>query len=166
MDDVEHIKLYFREIYKDLVILSKSENNPPYVSKLTFIEYINLPIIIAEKLFNSFDKDQDGYLNLKEFSKNLVTLYTGTFEQICKIIFCLLDFNHDGIIIPEDVKLLMQYLPLSTQKEYKFQMASLSEISQILVELFQSKTQLKLLANAPTNMFKAILNTTAKSLAV
>ena len=144
VDDVDNIKLYFREIYKDLVLLSKSENNPPYVSKLTFIEYINLPIIIAEKLFNSFDKDQDGFLNLKEFSKNLVTLYTGTFEQICKIIFCLLDFNHDGIIIPEDVKLLMQYLPLSTQKEYKFQMASLSEISQILVELFQSKTQLKL----------------------
>jgi calcium/calmodulin-dependent protein kinase I len=147
--DIDSHKIYFREIYKDLLVRlppeqkSKSDKQP-YITKIIFAEYINLPIIIAEKLFNSFDQDKDGHLNLKEFSKNLVTLYTGTFEQICELIFNLLDFDSDGIIIPEDVKLLMQYLPLNMRNEYKWQMASLDEIDLIINQLFNTQMKLDL----------------------
>ena len=148
--DRDSHKIYFREIYKDLLVRlppeqkSNKSDKQPYITKIIFAEYINLPIIIAEKLFNSFDQDKDGHLNLKEFSKNLVTLYTGTFEQICELIFNLLDFDSDGIIIPEDVKLLMQYLPLNIKNEYKWQMASLDEIDLIISQLFNRKPKLDL----------------------
>ena len=141
--DIESLKLYLREIYKDLISRTKDVSNK-FLTKITFIEYINLPIIIAEKLFHSFDEDKDGFLNLREFSKNLVDLYTGTFEEVVGVVFNILDFDHDGNIIPEDVKLLLQYLPLNTKNEYKFQMASLNEINSIISELFKDKKQLNL----------------------
>lgn len=143
IQDPDLLKTYFREIYKDLISRNDKEKKP-HVSKIIFIEYINLPILISEKLFLSFDHDKDGYLNLKEFSKNLNDLYIGSFEEVTSIIFSLLDFDHDGHIIPQDVKLLLSYLPLNTKNEYKFQMASLSEIDGIISELFNGKKQLNL----------------------
>lgn len=143
IQDPDLLKTYFREIYKDLISRNDKEKKK-HVSKIIFIEYINLPILISEKLFLSFDHDRDGYLNLKEFFKNLNDLYIGTFEQVASIIFSLLDFDHDGNIIPQDVKLLLSYLPLNTKNEYKFQMASLSEIDGIISELFNGKKQLNL----------------------
>lgn len=141
--DSELMKLYFREIYKDLITKADA-NNPPKVSKIIFMEYINLPLIISEKLFISFDHDKDGYLSLKEFVKNLTDLYTGTFEEVMAIIFSLLDFDLDGFIIPQDVKLLLSYLPLNIKNEYKFQMASLSEIDGIILQLFNGRRNLNL----------------------
>ena len=88
--DSELMKLYFREIYKDLITKADT-NNTAKVSKIIFMEYINLPLIISEKLFNSFDHDKDGYLSLKEFVKNLTDLFTGSFEEVMSIIFSLLD---------------------------------------------------------------------------
>ena len=141
--DSELMKLYFREIYKDLITKADT-NNPAKVSKIIFMEYINLPLIISEKLFNSFDHDKDGYLSLKEFVKNLTDLFTGSFEEVMSIIFSLLDFDLDGFIIPQDVKLLLSYLPLNIKNEYKFQMASLSEIDGIILQLFNGRRNLNL----------------------
>lgn len=141
--DPDNLKKYFREIYKDL-ITHNDKKQKPHITKIVFIEYINLPILISEKLFISFDQDKDGYLNLKEFSKNLIDLYTGSFEEVTSVIFSLLDFDQDGVIIPQDVKLLLQYLPLDAKNEYKFQMASLKEIDGIINELFNGKKELNL----------------------
>ena len=93
--DSDLMKLYFREIYKDLITKADT-NNPAKVSKIIFMEYINLPLIISEKLFNSFDHDKDGYLSLKEFVKNLTDLFTGSFEEVMSIIFSLLDLFFCG----------------------------------------------------------------------
>ena len=98
-------KCYLKNLEKNY-IFEKYFDSPylmnKFLTKVTFIEYINLPIIIAEKLFLSFDEDKDGYLNLREFSKNLVDLYAGTFEEVVGVVFNILDFDHDVKIIPED----------------------------------------------------------------
>ena len=67
------------------------------------------------------------------------------FESTLEIIFRMLDFDKDGLINKEDIKVILSYLPLKTDKteiEYKFQMQSLSEIDEILKNTFENNTKL------------------------
>jgi Ca2+-binding EF-hand superfamily protein len=119
------------------------------MSRTTFYDYIKLPIFIAEKLFSSFsNKNKDG-LVLEEFVDGLFNLYTGSFEDTAKIIFNLLDFNKDGLINNDDVKIILSYLPLNdniidnenkkedlVSKIFGEQMKSLEEIDEIVKNTF------------------------------
>ena len=132
-------KKYLQEVFIDLS--TKIENSKTkHLSRLTFYDYIKLPIFIAEKLFNSFasSSQQEG-LKEDEFVTGFFKLYMGSFSETTKVIFNLLDFDKDGIIKKEDVKIILSYLPLndvSEEKEKKlesvrevlgFQMKSLEE---------------------------------------
>ena len=137
---------YLKEIYKDLADRSDSDKKKG-ILKMTFFEYIKLPIFISEKVFNAFDEDKDNFLNPKEFVFGMNKLYNGNFEETLEIIFTLLDFNNDGIIEPDDVGMMLSYLPLKTDKtniEYKYQMKSLDEIDEILKSTFGDKKGLQI----------------------
>ena len=110
-------KKYLQEVFVDLS--TKKENSKTkYLSRLTFYDYIKLPIFISEKLFNSFCStgQQDG-LTEDEFVTGFFKLYMGTFQETTKTIFDLLDFDKDGIIKKEDVKIILSYLPLNDVSE-------------------------------------------------
>ena len=144
-DDYLFIK-YLKEIYKDLADRSDSDKKKG-ILKMTFFDYIKLPIFISEKVFNAFDEDKDNFLNPKEFVFGMNKLYNGTFEETLEIIFTLLDFNNDGIIEPDDVGMMLSYLPLKTDKtniEYKYQMKTLDEIDEILKSTFGDKKGLQI----------------------
>ena len=141
-------KKYLSEIFIDLA--SSNENNTKIMTRMTFYDYIKLPIFIAEKLFMSFSKTSLEYLTELEFVNGFFQLYMGSFEQTIKIIFNLLDFNKDGIINKEDVKIILSYLPLkdeisdeNNQKEdlvskvFGVQMKSLEEIDNIVSNTFK-----------------------------
>ena len=145
-------KKYLQEVFIDLATLKneKSKSNDKHLSLLTFHDYIKLPIFISEKLFNSFatSKNQEG-LTEDEFVNGFFKLYMGTFQETTRIIFNLLDFDKDGIIKKEDVKLTLSYLPLNNVNEENdknieytneilgFQMKSLEEIEDIVNKTFK-----------------------------
>ena len=83
---------------------------------MIFFDYIKLPIFIEEKVFNVFDKDKDNFLNQKEFIYGMNRLYNGNFDETLKLIFEILDFNHDEYIEKDDVKMILGLLPLKTDK--------------------------------------------------
>jgi len=145
IQDPNLMNTYLKEVFKDLSDRAES-NKKKGISKITFLEYMKMPVLLAEKLFNAFDEDGDGFLNLKEFVDNLILLYLGNFKETIGIIFKILDFDKDLIINKGDAKLLLSYLPLKSDKEkveYKFQMDSLEEIDEIVKTTFGSKDQLK-----------------------
>ena len=140
--------LYLREIYRDLADRDES-NKKKGIIKMIFFDYIKLPIFIAEKVFNVFDKDKDNFLNQKEFIYGMNRLYNGNFDETLKLIFEILDFNHDEYIEKDDVKMILGLLPLKTDKtkdkiKYKYQMESLEEIQQIINLTFDNKKRLNL----------------------
>ena len=138
--------LYLREIYKDLADRDET-NKKKGIMKMIFFDYLKLPIFISEKLFTVFDKDKDGFLNQKEFIYGMNRLYNGNFDETLKLIFELLDFNHDDLIEKDDVKMILGLLPLKTDKnkiKYKYQMQSLEEIQQIINCTFDNKKALNL----------------------
>ena len=146
-------KKYLQEIFNDLSSRGAKNKNIKYMSRTTFYDYIKLPIFIAEKLFSSFSNRNKDCLVLEEFVDGLFNLYTGSFEDTAKIIFNLLDFNKDGLINNDDVKIILSYLPLNdnnniidndgenkkeelVSKIFGEQMKSLEEIDEIVKNTF------------------------------
>ena len=163
-DEILFLK-YLKEVYKDLAS-RKDETKKNGIAKQTFLDYIKLPIFISEKVFNALDLDHDSFLNPKEFIKGMKRLYNGNFEESLEIVFSLLDFNSDKIIEKEDVKLLLSYLPLKSDKskiEYKYQMESLNEIDEITSTTFNNKNKLtfeefkSIIENKKSDVFLQIL---------
>jgi len=128
ISDLKLFCFYLKEIYKDLIERSESDKNLG-ISKVTFYEYMNLPLFLGEKLFYVLDRDNDGYLNLKDFVEGFNVLYFGTFKQTAKFVFNMYDFDKDGYLKKEDVKVLFSYLPL---KNIDQQNEGFIEIDQIL----------------------------------
>ena len=155
IEDQSLLTTYLKEVFKDLSDRGDS-NKRKGISKITFLEFIKLPVFIAEKVFLSFDSDNDGFLSLKEFVDSLASLYLGDFNETIKIIFNIFDFDKDGVISKGDIKILLSYLPLKVEKnkvEYKFQMESFEEIDQIIKQTFSISDNLKF------EEFKTIIET-------
>jgi len=142
--DTTIFSIYLKEIYKDLADRAESDKKSG-ISKITFWEYMKIPVFISEKLFFALDQDNNNFLNSKEFSEGLFTLFTGGFDETVEIIFKIMDFDKDGFIEKGDVKILLSYLPMKSeearesQMQYKLQMASLEEIDEILNATFGEK---------------------------
>ena len=142
-------KNYLMEVFNDLGN-SVNSDNKKYINRMAFYDYIKLPIFIAEKLFMSFSKSSNQGLCEEEFVDNFFKLYMGTFEETINIIFNLLDFDKDGKIKKEDVKIVLSYLPLNeinddkgekkdlVTKIFGTQMKSLEEIDNIVSETFNN----------------------------
>jgi Ca2+-binding EF-hand superfamily protein len=111
-------KNYLKEVFNDLGN-SVNKQNKKFMTRMVFYDYIKLPIFIAEKLFKSFMKSSKQGLCEEEFVENFFKLYMGSFEETTTIIFNLLDFDKDGIIKKEDVKIILSYLPLNDTNEEK-----------------------------------------------
>ena len=140
-------KKYLKEVFNDLGN-SVNKENKKFMTRMAFYDYIKLPIFIAEKLFMSFTKSSTQGLCEEEFVDNFFKLYMGSFEETTNVIFNLLDFDKDGIIKKDDVKIVLSYLPLNEQNDEKTektdlvskifgtQMKSLEEIDNIISETF------------------------------
>ncbi len=131
--------IYLKEIFSDLSQRPDSDKDKG-ISKITFSEYLKLPSFINNKFFSCLDRDNDNFINFKEFSTGMNKLFLGTFEETAQIIFSIFDFDKDGVIKKADVKLLFSYLPLKSNDEnntlYKSQLESLEELDEILLETF------------------------------
>jgi Ca2+-binding EF-hand superfamily protein len=115
--------------------------------KIIFFDYLKLPMFISEKVFMVFDEDKDGFLSSKEFILGMNKLYNGSYQDTIKLIFDILDFNHDGFIEKDDAKMILSLLPLKTDRskvEYKYQMQSLEEIGEIIDCTFGKMKKLNL----------------------
>ena len=140
-------KKYLKEVFNDLGN-SINKENKKFMTRMVFYDYIKLPIFIAEKLFMSFTKSTTQGLCEEEFVENFYKLYMGSFEETTNVIFNLLDFDKDGIIKKEDVKIVLSYLPINELNDIKTekndlvskifgtQMKSLEEIDNIISETF------------------------------
>ncbi len=141
----ELFELYLEYIFPDLS--SYNDKTLLGVSSTKFIDFLKLPIFICEKLFVLIKEKNEKYLSLECLKNFLCKLYFGTYKETVEIIFKLYDFDHDGLVIKEDIKMLLSFLPLktdSTKIEYLYQLESLQELDDILFQVFKDRTHLTL----------------------
>ena len=131
------LKYYLLEIYNDLS--NKIEEfDKICISKIVFYEYFQFPIFIAEKIFKSFSNISPEFLIKEEFVDNLFILYNGSFQETLKLIFNILDYDKDGKVDSEDIKIFLRYLPINSSNSeiLENQMKSLEEVNNMVNNAF------------------------------
>lgn len=108
---------YFKDIYKDLV--SRSEKKSQGINKVTIIDYCQLPGILAERFFSLLDANNDEYIDLREFVYILFKIYYSSFDAQVKLVFDIYDFDKDGYITKEDVRIILSYIPILKESKTK-----------------------------------------------
>jgi Ca2+-binding EF-hand superfamily protein len=64
-------------------------------------------------VFTLFDKNKDEYAGKEEFLSAACRLLSRKFEDKIKIVFEIYDFNNNGIISREDIRVLLSSVPLA-----------------------------------------------------
>ena len=133
ISNVSTIKKIFSQnkIYQKL-------NGDNGISLKTFLEYMNIQDFIGERLFKYFNKSKNNTLNKTEFTNGISNLYYSDIPELIKLTFFLGDFNEDGKIYKYDMKLLLTYIPSSSDIVQKIK---IKQISKIINAFFNEKIQ-------------------------
>ena len=123
------LKVFTRELSQKEMLLSSFKNiskmsspslklkkSDTGISLETFLEYMDIQEYIGERIFHIFNKSGTNKLNKKDFCEGLNELYYGDIKNLIKFTFDLADFNNDGIIYKNDMKLILVYIPQTFQK--------------------------------------------------
>lgn len=108
--NLENFNVYLQQLSQDFCV--QSDNPGMGINKMTFLNYFQLPGIIGERLYSVFDTKNREYLEVEEFINGMTRLYSSNFESLSKFIFDLYDFDKDGIISKEDIRVVLSYIPL------------------------------------------------------
>ena len=108
--NVEAFTQYLKQVWKDLSGRAQGEKDG--IDKITFQKYYELPGLISERLFSVFDSSGRGYLSLNDFTNNMLILFSSDFEQLLQFIMKFYDFDNDGKITKEDIRVVLSYVPI------------------------------------------------------
>lgn len=103
---------YFKDIYKDLV--AQSDCKDKGINRITLLTYTNLPGIIGERFAHVLDLSKTDYVDLREFVHGFFKVYYSNLETKIKLSFDMYDFDRDGYITREDVRLILTHIPICT----------------------------------------------------
>jgi Ca2+-binding EF-hand superfamily protein len=81
---------------------------------LTVMYYFLPQGYIGNTMFRVLDQNRDGLLSSEEFVNGLSVLYFGEFEDKLRFIFNMYDYDSDGTITCEDIRLMLSYIPIGT----------------------------------------------------
>ena len=126
---------YFSEIYANYY---KRCNK--LFDTYAFQELMQLPMIICEKLystFTSYKEKNNTIMTIEEFSHSLYTLFFGDMDDKMSMIFDILDFDKDGVILYDDAFLLLSHLHLIDNST-----DTIEYIENILNAFFENKTKM------------------------
>ena len=160
VQDIGSFEAYLKDVWIDLYSrVSKNKNDPiekavklKGLSKIIFNSYYTLPGIIGERLFNVFDTNSSESIELEEFVGGMKTLFSEDYEKNTKFIFDFYDFDNDGKINKEDIRVILSYITLNfsdtnTEKKtadktnisFKHRVTSQEELNNILNVCFNDK---------------------------
>ena len=101
---------YFKDIYKDLV--GQSDDKSKGVNKVALLTYTDLPGVIGDRFFAVLDLSKNEYVDLREFIHGFFKVYYSDLDTKIKLSFDIYDFDKDGYISQEDVRLILSHIPI------------------------------------------------------
>ncbi len=127
VEDLGSFEAYLRDVWSDLynrVNKNKNDSKEKSVklkglSKIIFNSYYNLPGIIGERLFKVFDTNSNDSIELNEFIDRMKTLFFEEYEKNTQFIFDFYDFDNDGKINKEDIRVVLSYITLDDSPDIK-----------------------------------------------
>jgi hypothetical protein len=121
VDDLPPFEAYLKDVWADLYSrVTQNKNDPKEksiklsgLSKVVFNSYYNLPGIIGDRLFKVFDTNSNNSIELVEFVEGMRTLFFEDYDKNSKFIFDFYDFDQDGKISQEDIRVVLSYITLT-----------------------------------------------------
>jgi hypothetical protein len=121
MEQVAHP--YFSDLFQDL---SKRDGDGDKLSRSTWLEYCNLSGMLSERLYSLMDPKAKGYISKANFLSGMDFIFMSDLETKLKTTFQMYDFNNDGFITPEDVRILLLYAQFNRDESPKTSKTSFS----------------------------------------
>jgi len=130
---------YLKDIFTDLYGRVVENKNDPEekqvkyngITKSIFDKYYELPGIIGDRLFRVFNKKNREYINLNEFSSGMKNLFCEDFDKTSKFIFDFYDYDNNGKINKEDIRVILSYITLGDDITSKTPMKNLSYTNRV-----------------------------------
>lgn len=110
----QKLKKYFKDLYKDLSTIKSqpTASGAVLIDRNAFVEFINCPGIISERLFNIASKgSKEERIEEKSFVNLMLEIYSSDLDGKLKFVFKVFDFDGDGKITSEDVQMILSYVP-------------------------------------------------------
>ncbi len=89
-------------------------------------------------MFAIFDENSDEMLDGKEFVNGLFKVYFSSFESKLKLTFDIYDFDGDGSVSREDIRIILAYIPQMSAALRSMELAERSEEA-IKTQMFESR---------------------------
>ena len=119
----EVAKPYFRSIFADLAMRRQSPKSKDeycsVIDKVAFFEYVQLPGIINDRFFWIFFRNVQEQIHEVPFVDGMMRVYMSTFEEKLAMTFKMYDFDGDGFLQREDVRLILSHVPFKSDNEEK-----------------------------------------------
>ena len=139
VNNMEAFSNYLRDVFTDLYSRVIENKNDPKekqvkhngITKSVFDKYYELPGIIGDRLFHVFNKKNREYINLNEFSSGMKNLFCEDFDVTLKFIFDFYDYDNNGKINKEDIRVILSYITLDDDVSAKTPMKNLSYTKRI-----------------------------------
>lgn len=109
-----YLKPYLKNVYSDLAMRSNQLKYFTHstIDKNCFAEYVNLPGVVSDRFFAlASESAHDERVELDNFLKVIVSVYSASLDERMKLIFDMYDFNQDGVITAEEVRMVLSYIP-------------------------------------------------------
>jgi hypothetical protein len=108
-----------------------------------FSHYFQLPGLILTQTFLNMAK-RGNFILKSEFIQGMLNLYSPDYEIVTKLIFDIYDFDRDGQVSKEDIRVLLSYVTYknSDDENYENQIYIQKEIEKIIDEIFISDSLL------------------------
>ena len=139
VNNAEAFTVYLKDVYTDLYgRVTENKNDPKEkqvkhngITKSIFDKYYELPGIIGDRLFRVFNKKNREYISLSDFTSGMKNLFCEDYEKSSKFIFDFYDYDNDGKINKEDIRVILSYITLGESPNSKFPMKNLSYLSRV-----------------------------------
>ena len=125
-EDHDSLSNYFNLLFDSISV--KEEN--PFISIRTFENYLDLPMIICDKLFNFFDTEKHNKLYKKNFTNNFINLFSNNLDTKISFFTHFFDFKQSNSIHIENLKIIFYYFHSITNN------SSIEQIDQMLSKMF------------------------------
>lgn len=109
---------YFSEVFEDLERREENQQKG-FISKATFLEYSNLPGIVGDRFYAMMDPRDQGIIEMREFVHKIIMTFISDLDTKLRMTFRMYDFNNDGLITKEDVRMVMSYIPFLPDRSEK-----------------------------------------------
>jgi Ca2+-binding EF-hand superfamily protein len=99
----------FNELYKQ-----SGSTRGRVIDREAFSNFFNLPIALGDRLFEAFDKKQNGSVDFEEFVCGLSLVLHGSFSDKCQLLFEIFNVSGDEGVSREELYTLLSAVVNST----------------------------------------------------